>query len=366
MEISIIGLPGSGKTTIFNALTRGKSDAASSSSSFIAPNIGVTKVPEPRINLLESIFKPKKIVIAEIKYVDIGGMSKTTARKEGIYGPYLNYLINADALLHIVRNFTDINIPVTENSINPQRDMTNMDLELIFSDLSIIEKRLIKIEENLKGAKSAERDHVLKEQSLLKKIKDGLEKDIPLWKQQLTIEESKSLANYQFLTAKSMLVIVNIDEKQVSSSAAIENELRRVYSFEKFEIIALCGKLEMELAQLNENEALEFRASLGLNQSAIDKIISASYHLLGLISFFTTASSELKVWTIPQGTTALKAAGKIHTDMEKGFIKAEVMSFIDLEKYRTVTEVKRNGLLRLEGKNYIIQDGDIITFLFNI
>ena len=366
MEICIIGLTQSGKTTIFNALTRGKAEAVLLSSSHFAPNIGISKVPDPRLQLLETIFKPKKVTQAEIKYTDIAGIQKSKIKGEGIYGPFLNYLSTADAIIQVVRAFRDDKVPHPDGNPDPKRDIANMSLELILSDLVILERRLERLEVELKAVKSAERDSLLKEQLLLRRIKDNLEKETPVWKQGLTHEEMKILSNYQFLTAKPMLIIINIGEEQLDKVDTIEQEFRSIYSIKQFEVITLCGKLEMELSQLNDIEAREFRDSLGLKVSAIDRVIATSYSLLGLISFFTTVSGELKAWTIHKDITALKAAGKIHTDIERGFIKAEVISMGDLVKQGSIAEAKKHGLLRLEGKNYIVQDGDIITFLFNI
>jgi GTP-binding protein YchF len=366
LEVCIIGLPKSGKTTLFNALTRGKADTNPYAKAAVAPNFGVSKVPEPRFQVLNRIFSPKKITPAEIKYADIAGIAKDFGKGEGVSGQLLNYLSSADALLHVVRAFEDENVPHIDSSINPKRDIATMNLELVFSDLTIIERRLKRLEDSLKGAKSSERDLLLKEQALLQKIRTELEKDIPIWRQSVTDEEMKSLANYQFLTAKPMLIIINVGEKQLAQASSLETEIRSTYSHSQFEVVALCSKLEMELAQLNDDEAAEFRNALGLTEPAVDRIIRLSYQLLGLISFFTTVSEELKAWTIPRGTVALKAAGKIHSDIEKGFIRAEVVSFHDLDSCGSLSEARKHGLLRLEGKNYAVQDGDIITFLFNI
>lgn len=366
MEVAIIGLPKSGKTTIFNALTKGKAEVAAYTQASLVPNIGVSKVPEPRLEILENTFRPKKITQTEIRYVDIADPGKSAGKNEGIAGQFLNYLSGADALLQVIRSFIDDNVPHLEGTIDTKRDISTMDIELIFSDLKIIEKRLARIESSLKGAKSAERDSLIKEQILLRQIKSELEKDKPIWQQQLTTEELKSLSSYQFLTAKPTLIVVNIGEDQISEASSIEAKLRSICSHPQFEIVALCGKLEMELAQLSEADDKEFREAMGLHDSAPTRVIEASYRLLGLISFFTTVSSELKVWTIPKGTTALKAAGKIHTDIEKGFIRAEVISYEDLKKCGNLAEARKLGLLRLEGKNYLVKDGDIITFLFNV
>ncbi len=366
MEIGIIGLPKSGKTTIFNALTGRSITTEPSSSTKLTPNVGTTKVPEPRLEVLEKILRPKKVTFAEIRYVDIAGLTKGFGKIGGIEGQMLNYLSKADALLHVVRAFKDERVPHVDGSVDPERDIETMNLELIFSDLLIIERRSQRIKEILKGAKPQEHDLIAREQALLQKVKEGLEKDKPIWEQELAREEMRNLANFQFLTAKPVLVVVNIDESQIAQCSTMEAELRQRYSKTHFRILVICGKLEMELGQLSKGEAREFRTAMGLNEPALDRIVRASYELLGLISFFTIVSDDLRAWTIPGGTTALKAAGKIHSDIEKGFIKAEVLSFTDLQRCGSLAEARRQGHIRMEGKNYIVEDGDIITFLFNV
>lgn len=366
MEICIIGLPQTGKTTIFNALTKGRAEAVLLSSSHFAPNIGISKVPDDRLKNLANIFNPKKIINAEIKYTDIVGIQKTKYKGDGIYGPFLNYLSSADAIIQVVRAFKNAEIPHIEGTIDPKRDISNMELELIISDLIIVERRIEKIESSLKGAKGHEHDVLIKELQLMKNIKAALENETPVWRQGYSKEEIKSLSNFNLLTVKPMLIIVNIDEQDIYKIDDIENEFRKTFSCESFDVIALCGKLEMELSRLDETEAREFMKMMGIKKSAIERVISQSYSLLGLISFFTTVSDELRAWTIPYGTTAVKAAGKIHTDMEKGFIKAEVINYDDLIRYNSIAEAKRHGAVRLEGKNYIVKDGDIITFMFNV
>ena len=362
MKVAIIGMPKSGKTTIFNVLTRGKAEVADYSPTLV-PNTGVAKVPDSRLAELESIFQPKKTVPAEINYIDITGSLKGFG-KEGPGGEFLNYLTTSDALLQVVRAFADDRVPHPEGSIEPKRDTASLDLELAISDLAIMERRLEKLETSLKAAKASERDSYLKEQLLLQKVKAGLERDIPIRLQSLSKEELKMLANYQFLTAKPMLAVINIGEEQISRASQLENEISSLYP--QFAVVALCGKLEMELAQLGDAEAREFREAMGLSKPALDRVIELSYSLLGLVSFFTTVSSELKAWTIPAGTPAPKAAGKIHSDMERGFIRAEVVSYGDLESCGSLAEARKKGLLRTEGKNYLIQDGDVVTFLFNV
>jgi len=357
MKVAIIGLPKSGKTTIFNALTGGKAATASYSPS-LTPNIGVAKIPDSRLPMLEGVFHPQKTVLAEVSYVDIAGSAKASSSKGEMKGELLGYLTTADALLQVVRVFEDEKIPHPEGSINPERDIATLDLELAFSDLAIIERKLDKLKEALKAAKVPERGSYLKEQTLLQKIKAALDNDIPVRQQSLTGDEFKMLSNYQFLTAKPTLIILNIGESQ------LETEIKSLYP--QFAVVALCGKLEMELGQLSDIEAKEFRDAMGLTAPALDKVIKLSYNLLGLISFFTTASAELKAWTIPSGTTTPKAAGKVHSDMERGFIRAEVINYNDLERCGNLAEARKKGLLRIEGKNYIVHDGDVITFLFNV
>jgi GTP-binding protein YchF len=362
MKVAIIGIPESGKTTIFNALTRGKAEVAAYSPT-LAPNIGMAKASDARLSVLEGIFQPKKTIPAEVSYIDIAGSIKGFG-KEGAGGEFLNYLTTADALLQVVRAFEDDKVPHPEGSIDPKRDIAALDLELAIFDLAIIERRLDKLETSLKAAKAAERESYLKEQSLLQKIKAQLEKDVPIRIQGLAKEELKMLANYQFLTAKPMLLVLNIGEEQIGQASQLESEISSLYP--QFAVVALSGKLEMELAQLSDAESREFRESMDLEKPALDRVIDLSHNLLGLISFFTTVSSELKAWTIPDGTPAPKAAGKIHSDMERGFIRAEVISYNDLESCGNAAEARKRGLLRTEGKNYIIRDGDVVTFLFNV
>ena len=367
MEISIIGLPGSGKTTVFNALTKFTAEMRShASGSGLTLNPAIAKVPDIRLNKLSEIFHPKKTTPAEIKYVDIGGLSKGFGKEQGVSGQLLNTLSTADAILEVVRVFEDENIPHIEGKIDPLRDIETLDMELVFSDLAIIEKRLSRLESALKMGKSAERDIALKEQELLTRIKKSLEQGTPIRLQNLAADDLRLLSNYQFLTAKPMLIVINIGEKQLHTFESHLTDLKSRYSRPQVELISMCGKLEMELVQLNEQEAEEFRRDMGLKETAFDTVIKHSYSLLGLISFFTVGEDEVKAWTIHSNTPAVKAAGKIHSDIEKGFIRAEVISYDDFIKYGGMAEARKHGVLRLEGKTYIVQDGDISHFLFNV
>jgi GTP-binding protein YchF len=366
IDIGIIGLPQSGKTTVFNALTSGKADIASHAVEGLTPHIGVAKVPEPRLGVLEEMLHPKKVVPVEARYIDIGASVRGLVQDKGIGGELLNQLSQVDALISIVRAFVDDSIPHPEGSLDVKRDITALDLELTFSDLAIIERRLERLGTSLKGAKPTERQSLLREQEILIKFKADLEKDIPIRELTMDSSEARLIANFQLLTAKPLLIAVNIGEEQLPQAASLEAELNSQYSGEKRRVITLCGKLEMELAQLEDSAAQEFRADFGIKESGLERTIKLSYELLGLISFFTIASNEVRAWSIKKGTTATKAAGKIHSDMEKGFIRAEGISYDDLGKCGSIAEARKQGLLRLEGKDYVIQDGDVITFLFNV
>ena len=365
VDIGIIGLPQSGRTTIFNALTKGKADTACHAPEGLAPHIGIAKVPEPRLKVLADMLHPKKVVPTEVRYLDIGASVKDLVGDKGISGQLLNQLSTVDALIDVVRAFTNESVPHIEGSLDVERDIATMELELSFSDLTLLERRLEKIDISLKGAKQPERQSLLREQELLMKIKAHLEKELPIRELCLTADEAKAISGYQFLTAKPLLISVNIGEDQLPQTASIEEKLK-AHSRPKCGVISLCGELEMELAQLDESAAESFRAEFGITDSGLDRTIKLSYQLLGLISFFTTASDELKVWPVRNGTSAVRAAGKIHSDMEKGFIRAEVISYHDMMKCHNHAEARKKGLLRLEGKDYIVQDGDIITFLFNV
>jgi GTP-binding protein YchF len=366
MEIGIVGLPGSGKTTVFNALTKGHAQTGAYSSTATAPNIGVVKVPDPRLDSLTELLQPKRTISAEVTYVDVAAPAGGFGKGEGPGARFLDSLSKVDALAHVVRVFEDERVPHSEGDIDPNRDIVNMNLELTFSDLAAIERRLERLTASLKGAKQQEKDQIFKEQSLLNKIKSGLEIDTPVREQGLSGEEIKEIEGFQFLTARPLLLLLNIGEDQIPEADATEDRYRGQYKGDSIDVAALCGQVEMELAELSDSESDEFRASLGLKESGLDRVIRFSYGLLGLISFFTVVSDEIRAWTIRRNATVQKAAGKVHTDMERGFIRAEVIGFDDLISCGSMAEARKRGLLRLEGKNYMVQDGDIVTVLFNV
>jgi GTP-binding protein YchF len=364
VDIGIVGLSKSGKTTIFNGLTKGKA-ATGGYSTKAQANIGMAAVPDERVHKMAEIFHPKKKVFAEVKYIDIGASVKEMAVDKGIGGQLLNTLSTVDLLLNIVRAFKDDSLAHPDGSLDVPRDIEAMNMELTFSDLAILEKRLEKMENSLKAAKQSERAGIQKEQELMLKIKTELEKDVPIREMQLTPEEIKSLSNYQFLTAKPLLHVVNLGEDQLPEAKTLEEKWNKNYAKPKTRVIASCGKLEMELSQMGDEAMEDFRKELGMSESGLDRTIKVSYELLDYISFLTVGEDECRAWPIRRGTEAVKAAGKIHTDIERGFIRAEVIHYSDLLKVGGLVEAKRQGLLRLEGKTYIVQDGDCINFLHN-
>jgi len=304
------------------------------------------------------------VVPAEVSYIDIGATVKGGER--GMGGQVLGELSNTDALINVVRAFADDSIPHPEGSLDVERDIAAINLELALHDAGIIGRRLERIETSLKGADSTERQGLLREQQLLARLKTELEKEAPIRQLGLTADETRAIANFQFLTAKPLLILVNIGEGQICEAASLEKEFEQRHRGAGLGVITLCGRLEMELTQLDEEAEKECRAEFGVTEPGLDRVVRLSYQLLDLVTFFTTVSDEVKAWSIPRGTTALKAAGKIHSDMERGFIRAEAISYDDLMKCDSMAEAHKKGRLRLEGKGYTVQDGDVITFLFNV
>jgi ribosome-binding ATPase len=366
INIGIIGLPQSGKTTVFNALTGGKADTTSHAQDGLAPHIGVVKVPEPRLWVLNDMFHPAKVVPVEAKYLDISASVKGLAQDKGFGGRLLNQLSAVDTIFGVVRAFKDDSVPHPQVTLDVGRDIGTLNLELVFSDLAIIERRLEKLEDSLKAAKPQDRPVIQQEKEILLHIKAELESDKAIRELELEPSAVKIINNYQLLTAKPLLVVVNIGEEQLSQAVAMEAELNTKYARKNSRIIALCGKLDMELAYMEENEAKEFRKDYGLKESGLESAIKASYELSDMISFFTVGEDEVRAWPIRRGLNAQKAAGKIHSDFEKGFIRAECIGYETLISCGSLAEARKKGLLRLEGKEYIVKDGDILTFLFNV
>jgi len=365
MQLGIIGLARSGKTTVFNAVTRGSAQVGAYSSSN-QPNVGVVHVPDERVDRLAEMYHPKKTTYATIQYVDFPAAGESFGKGEGPAGKFINDLARMDALIHVVRAFEDETVPHPDVTIDPHRDIATMDLELAFADLGIVEKRLQRIETELRSMKAGEREQVQRTRDLLLRIKEGLEAEAPIREQSLSAEDWRLLEGSQFLTALPMLIIVNIGEEDLPRRSEVETEFRERYRRPGRDIAVFGGRFEMELNELGEDEATEFRESAGVTESGMAGAIRMSYALLGLISFLTSGPDECRAWTVEAGSSAPEAAGKIHSDLRRGFIRAEVIRFEDLMAAGSEAEAKKRGLLRTEGKHYVVQDGDILNILFNV
>lgn len=365
MQLGIIGLARSGKTTIFNAVTRGSAQVGAYSSGS-QPNVGVVNVPDERVDRLAAIYHPKKTTYATIQYVDFPAAGESFGKGEGPAGKFINDLARTDALIHVVRAFEDEAVPHPEVTIDPERDIVTMDLELAFADLAIIEKRLQRMETELRSLKAGERDQLQHTRDILLRMKAALEQEIPIREQNLAHEDWRLLEGSQFLTAKPLLIIVNVGEADLARRAEMEADLRARHARPGRDVAVFCGRFEMELNELGEEEAAEFRASAGVTESGMAEAIRLSYALLGLISFLTAGPDECRAWTVPSGSTAPEAAGKIHSDLRRGFIRAEVVRFEDLVTCGSEAEARKRGLLRTEGKQYVVHDGDVLNILFNV
>jgi len=359
MEIGIIGLPNSGKTTVLNALTRGRAKITDYASSRIEANHAVAKVPDARLDALVAMFQPKKWIPAEVTYVDVAGLMRDP-QSRGLGETFIAHIRPATALGLVLRGFHD----GPETPPTPPQDLDDMETELIITDLVTAEKRLERIEQDLKkGLKELE-----EERGALAACKDALDAGQPIRNIGLTEQQKKLLRGYQLLTAKPLLVILNIGEEQIGEDAGAPIRERLMPSIEGHTagLVVICGKLEMELAQLEPDDAQVFMEEMGLEELALERVIRASYDLLGLVSFFTTVSDEVRAWTIPRGTTAQRAAGAVHSDMERGFIRAEIIAFDTLMECGSLAAAREKGLLRIEGKDYVMQDGDIANFRFKV
>jgi GTP-binding protein YchF len=360
MKIAIIGLANSGKTTVFNALTRGTAETTAYASGQFEPNIMTVKVPDARLAVLADMFEPKKVTPADVQYVDVGGLSSGARQSGGLPPALLNYISGADALLHVVRAFADETVAHPEGTVDPARDLASVDLELIFSDMAIIERRLVKLNADIGKMASKDRDLRIAERDLLVRLQSELESEIPIRDSRLSEEEERLLRGYQFLSAKPLLLVLNIGEDRITNPPSF------AYPHQRSDVVAICGKVEAELAQLDDADAGIFMEDLGIAEAARDRVIAASYELLGLLSFLTTGPDEVRAWTIRRNTPAVEAAGAIHSDIQRGFIRAEIVAYDDLIKAGGMNEAKRAGVVRLEGKQYIVKDGDICHFLFNV
>ena len=365
MQITIIGLPYSGKTTIFNAATRGSAQVAQYSSAS-RPNIGVAKVPDARLDTLTEIYQPSKTTPAEITYVDLPAAPEGLGKTRGVSGAYLNQLQTADALTIVARNFEDPSVPDGGDGVDAFRDIETMLYELTFADLEIMERRIERIDQNSKGARSSERDALIRERALMTSLKEGLESGVPIRNQDLSADERKRVNEFQFLTAKPVIVVVNAGEDQVDEIDEIQVRLDAEIAEGDVLTAVLVGSLEMELAQMSTEDEAEFRESLAVGESGLDRMVRLSYQALDQITFFTGGPKEVRAWTLTNGDSAERAAGTVHSDMQRGFIRAEVVTYDDLARCGSEAESRRQGVLRQEGKGYVVNDGDVVHVLFNV
>ncbi|WFR55007.1 redox-regulated ATPase YchF [Anaerocolumna sp. AGMB13025] len=365
MKLGIVGLPNVGKSTLFNSLTKAGAESANYPFCTIDPNIGIVPVPDERLKVLGDLYNTEKIVPAAIEFVDIAGLVKGASKGEGLGNQFLSNIREVDAIVHVVRCFEDSNIIHVDGSVNPLRDIETINLELIFSDLEIIERRIARTSKGSKNDKA-----LAKELELLGQLKDHLEAGNMAKSFKTEDEEEITLINsYNLLTYKPVIYAANVKEEDLSDDGAGNEQVMQVREFagnEQSEVFVICAQIEQEIAELDEDEKKMFLEDMGLKESGLEKLIRASYNILGLISYLTAGPKETKAWTIVKGTKAPQAAGKIHTDFERGFIRAEIVNYSNLVESGSFNAAKEKGLVRSEGKEYVVQDGDVVLFRFNV
>ncbi len=365
MKLGIVGLPNVGKSTLFNSLTKAGAESANYPFCTIDPNVGVVTVPDERLKLLGDFYHSKKVTPAVIEFVDIAGLVKGASRGEGLGNQFLANIREVDAIVHVVRCFEDSNVVHVDGSIDPLRDIETINLELVFSDLEILERRIAKVTKTARMDKEA-----AKELDFLQRVRAHLEDDKLAITMELENEDEEAWMNtYNLLTWKPVIYAANVAEDELADDGASNSyvqEVRRYAGEQNSGIFVICAQIEQEIAELDEDEKKMFLEDLGLTESGLEKLVRASYRLLGLMSFLTSGEDETRAWTIRIGTKAPQAAGKIHTDFERGFIKAEVVNYQDLLDCGSYAGARDKGLVRMEGKEYVVQDGDVILFRFNV
>ena len=365
MKLGIVGLPNVGKSTLFNSLTKAGAESANYPFCTIDPNVGIVTVPDERLNLLADLYHSAKVTPAVIEFVDIAGLVKGASKGEGLGNQFLSNIREVDAIVHVVRCFEDSNVVHVDGSVNPLRDIETINLELIFSDLEILERRIAKV---AKGARMDKEQ--AKELAMLERVKERLEDGkLAIGFETEDEDEEEYFKNLNLLTAKPVIYAANVGEEDLANDGADNAGVQAVREYAKetgSEVFAICAQIEEEISELDDEERQMFLDDLGLKESGLEKLIRASYHLLGLMSFLTSGEDETRAWTIKQGTKAPQAAGKIHTDFERGFIKAEVVNYKDLLENGSLAAAREKGLVRMEGKEYVVQDGDVILFRFNV
>ena len=362
MQVTIVGLSGSGKSTVFNALTGGHAETGGYSGGHAAPNVGVVKVPDERLDRLSELFRPKKTVPADVTYVDVA-IPAGAAREGTIQPDVLAQIRNADALLHVARAFE---AGTADHPADPWRDVEELELEFAVADLSVVEKRLEKLRTAGRHGSAAEREQNLLEEKLLEQLLPHLSDGKPLRSFELDADDERRLRGFRFLTQKPVLVVLSIDEAQLADTARLEEEGRGRFAQPSSDVAALAGKIEAEIAQLPPDDAALFMEDLGIAEASRGRVIRLTYALLGLFSFFTAGEDECRAWTLSRGDTAVDAAAAIHTDLARGFIRAEVVTYEDLMAAGSMAEARKRGVLRSEGKGYQVRDGDVIEVLFNV